>query len=111
VDLVECIDWQSVECLNEKSTHTFVNALKQAIFLVDSHLISVTASLSLVRSLVKICSNSVDVNPIIVDITQNHYRKAELARNYKEKCCFSLLDSNSKSNSFHICKYSNDCKF
>ncbi|KAH9533981.1 hypothetical protein CY35_18G083100 [Sphagnum magellanicum] len=29
VDLVECIDWQSVECLNEKSTHTFVNALKQ----------------------------------------------------------------------------------
>ncbi len=63
------------------------------------------------RSLVKICSNSVDVNPIIVDITQNHYRKAELPRNYKENCCFSLLDSNSKSNAFHICKYSNDCKF
>jgi hypothetical protein len=52
VDLVECIDWQSVECLNEKSTHTFVNALKQAIFLVDSHLISVTASLSLLQETV-----------------------------------------------------------
>jgi len=29
VDLAECIEWQSVECLNEKSNHTFVNALKQ----------------------------------------------------------------------------------
>lgn len=49
---MECIDWQSVECLNEKSTHTFVNALKQAIFLVDSHLISVTVSLSLLQETV-----------------------------------------------------------
>lgn len=52
MDLVECIDWQSVECLNEKSTHTFVNALKQASFLVDSHLISVSASLSLLQETV-----------------------------------------------------------
>lgn len=34
VDLAECIEWQSVECLNEKSNHTFVNALKQ----VSTHL-------------------------------------------------------------------------
>eukprot|EP00250_Pteridium_aquilinum_P031783 c4425_g1_i1 orf=164-694(+) len=29
VDLVDCIEWPSVECLNENSGHTFVNALKQ----------------------------------------------------------------------------------
>ncbi|KAJ7524041.1 hypothetical protein O6H91_18G074400 [Diphasiastrum complanatum] len=28
-DLVECIDWSSVECLNEKDDHTFSNAVKQ----------------------------------------------------------------------------------
>ena len=34
VDLAEYIEWQSVECLNEKLNHTFVNALKQ----VSTHL-------------------------------------------------------------------------
>nr|XP_024374933.1 PITH domain-containing protein At3g04780-like isoform X1 [Physcomitrium patens] len=29
VDLADCIEWQSVECLNENSLHTSVNALKQ----------------------------------------------------------------------------------
>ncbi|MCO5558900.1 hypothetical protein L7F22_012490 [Adiantum nelumboides] len=29
VDLVDCIEWPSVECLNENSSHTFANALKQ----------------------------------------------------------------------------------
>jgi hypothetical protein len=29
VDLVECIEWSGVECLNEKSDRTFVNALRQ----------------------------------------------------------------------------------
>ncbi|KAH7285111.1 hypothetical protein KP509_33G013600 [Ceratopteris richardii] len=29
VDLIDCIDWSSVECLNEKNGHTFTNALKQ----------------------------------------------------------------------------------
>ncbi|KAG0615995.1 hypothetical protein M758_5G082100 [Ceratodon purpureus] len=28
-DLADCIEWQSVECLNENGNHTFVNALKQ----------------------------------------------------------------------------------
>lgn len=29
VDLVDCIEWPSVECLNENSSHTYANALKQ----------------------------------------------------------------------------------
>ncbi|CAM6090073.1 unnamed protein product [Calypogeia fissa] len=29
VDLVECVEWSGVECLNEKSDRTFVNALRQ----------------------------------------------------------------------------------
>ncbi|BBN13567.1 hypothetical protein MPTK1_6g04670 [Marchantia polymorpha subsp. ruderalis] len=29
IDLVECIDWVGVECLNEKSDRTFINVLKQ----------------------------------------------------------------------------------
>lgn len=29
IDLADCIEWQSVECLNENSLHTSVNALKQ----------------------------------------------------------------------------------
>uniref|UniRef100_A0A7I4FSC8 PITH domain-containing protein n=1 Tax=Physcomitrium patens TaxID=3218 RepID=A0A7I4FSC8_PHYPA len=31
IDLADCIEWQSVECLNENTAHTFVNALKQII--------------------------------------------------------------------------------
>lgn len=33
VDLLEFIDWSSVECLNQNSSHSLPNALKQVIHL------------------------------------------------------------------------------
>ena len=31
VDLMEFIDWSSVECLNQNSSHSLPNALKQVV--------------------------------------------------------------------------------
>ena len=33
VDLLDFIDWSGVECLNQSSTHSLSNALKQVFFL------------------------------------------------------------------------------
>jgi hypothetical protein len=45
IDLVDCIEWPSVECLNENSSNTSGNALKQVslIFLVLSFILLVSS--------------------------------------------------------------------
>jgi hypothetical protein len=47
VDLIDFIDWTGVECLNQDSSHSIVNALKQvgAAFLLHSNPSSTSPSL------------------------------------------------------------------
>lgn len=39
VDLLEFIDWSSVECLNQNSSHSLPNALKQVNFFLSDSLL------------------------------------------------------------------------
>lgn len=40
VDLLDFIDWSGVECLNQSTSHSLVNALKQVFYSISGFLLS-----------------------------------------------------------------------